>query len=99
MGGPHAYAVPLTRSASAWTHPRPCLQEQLHRSVIALDEGAALNARYADGRGRGGRRLAIDDIILGCADLPLLLDQDVADPSVIDPTQLPAEAALRQAMD
>jgi aspartate racemase len=100
MGGPHAYAISLSRLGIAMESLPADLQEQFDRSVIALYEGAAGPGarRVAHEAVAFLRRQAIDGIVLGCTDLPLLLDQDVADPSVIDPTQLLAEAAVRQAM-
>ena len=78
----------------------PDLQEQFDGSVIALYEGAAGPGARMVAREAVDfpRRQTVDGIVLGCTDLPLLLDQDVAEPSVIDPTQLLAEAAVREAM-
>ena len=100
MGGPHAYAIPLGRLGIAVESIPPGLQEQVDRSVIALYEGAAGPGARTVAREAFDflRRQTIDGIVLGCTDLPLLLDQDVADPSVIDPTLLLAEAAVREAM-
>ena len=53
---------------------------------IARDALASLRARDVDG------------IILGCTELPLLLDEDANEADLVNPTQLLAEAAVRYAL-
>ena len=100
MGGPRAYAGRLGQLGIAAESIGADLQEQLDRSILAVQEGAAGPGARMIGREAMAalRRQAVDGIVLGCTELPFLLDYDVADPSVIDPMQLLAEAAVREAM-
>ena len=100
MGGPRAYAGRLGQLGIAVESIGADLQEQLDRSILAVQEGAAGPGARMVGREAMAalRRQAVDGIVLGCTELPFLLDYDVADPSVIDPMQLLAEAAVREAM-
>jgi aspartate racemase len=100
MGGPHAYAIPLGRLGIAVESIPPDLQEQLDRSILAVQQGDSGPSARMVGREAVAalRRQEVDGIVLGCTELPFLLDYEVADPSVIDPMQLLAEAAVREAM-
>lgn len=100
MGGPYAYAGHLGRLGFAVESIATEIQEQLDRSILAVQEGVvSLGARMVGREAVAAlRRKAVDGIILGCTELPFLLDYDVADPSVIDPMQLLAEEAVRHAM-
>jgi aspartate racemase len=101
MGGPRAYAGRLGQLGIAVESLGANLQEQLDRSILAVQEGAAGPGARMIGREAMAalRRQPVDGIILGCTELPFLVDYDVADPSIIDPVQLLAEAAVQRAMD
>ena len=101
MGGSHAYAGHLGRLDIAVESLAANLQEQLDRSILAVQEGAAGPGAHMVGREAMAalRRQAVDGIVLGCTELPFLLDYDVADALLIDPMQLLAEAAVQRAMD
>ncbi len=100
MGGPHAYAAPLGRLGVAVFSLPQDLQAGFDRAVLALYEGAAgPGARMIMREAIAAlRRQAVDGILLGCTDIPLLLDGDPVDPAFIDPPQLLAEAAVRRAL-
>ena len=100
MGGPHAYVIPLGRLGIAVESIPPDLQEQLDRSILAVQQGDSCPSARMVGREAIAalRRQEVDGIVLGCTELPFLFDYDVADPSVIDPMHLLAEAAVREAM-
>lgn len=44
------------------------------------------------------RSRGVDGIILGCTELPLLLEADLADADLLNPGALLAEASVRQVM-
>jgi aspartate racemase len=100
MGGPHAYAGHLSRLGIAVESIAAEMQEQLDRSILAVQEGVvSLGARMVGREALAAlRRQTVDGIVLGCTELPFLLDFDVTDPSVIDPMQLLATEAVRHAM-
>jgi len=101
LGEPIVYKVPLGQLGLACETIAGDLRDQLDQAIGALDEGRAgpgarMVAREAVSALRGRQ---VDGIILGCTEIPLLLNQELDDPFLINPIQLLAEAAVRRAMD
>ena len=100
LGEPIVYQVPLSQLGLACETITGDLRDQLGQAIGALDEGRT---------GPGSRMVAwkavsalrgrqVGGIILGCTEIPLLLNQELDDPFLINPVQLLAEAAVRRAL-
>jgi aspartate racemase len=78
----------------------PELQGPLNMAVMRMQEGRAITEDTQAAREAVAylRIKQVDGIILGCTELPLLLPDYAADPDLINPAQLLAEAAIRFAL-
>jgi aspartate racemase len=97
---PLVYAQPLEQRGLQWKGIDAALQAPLDAAIMAVMEGhadaqATEQARTAV---RALRAQAVDGIILGCTEIPLLLEADLGDPDLLNPTALLAEAAVRYAI-
>jgi aspartate racemase len=97
---PLVYAQALEQRGILWEGVDAALQAPLDKAIMAVMEGQAgtqeiEHARRAvqELRGRG-----VDGIILGCTEIPLLLQDDLDAPDLLNPTALLAEAAVRHAI-
>jgi len=95
------YTEPLSRLNLAYETIDMSLQAPMNEAVVSLWEGRqnadstrAVRDAVADLRRRG-----VDGIILGCTELPLLLQEDAVEPDLINPAELLAEAAVRYAVE
>jgi aspartate racemase len=97
---PQVYAQPLERRELAWEGIEAGLQLPLDRAIMAVMEGRADD--WATKQARRAvtalRARGVDGIILGCTELPLLLEADLDAPDLLNPTALLAEAAVRHAI-
>lgn len=100
LGEPRIYTEPLGRLEIACESIDAALGAPLDAAIFRVMEGrddadsaATVRAAVADLRGR-----AVDGVILGCTEIPLLLGADADAPDLINPAQLLAEAAVRAAM-
>ena len=73
------------------------LQARLVSDIMALMEGRVFN-NAAEDAVRTLRQRSVDGIILGCTEIPLLLE-NADQPDLISPTALLAEAAVKFALD
>lgn len=99
--GPHVYNRPLDEAGIRWESITNELQAPLDGAIMQVMEGsndveATAHARRAVDalRSRG-----VNGIILGCTEIPLLLQADLRDADLLNPGALLAEAAVRAAMD
>ncbi len=100
LGDPIVYTRPLERLGLAPATLDAGLRARLDPAIFGLMEGRADTASAAIAREAVAtlRARGVDGIILGCTEIPLLL-QDAADaPDLIDPAQLLVDAALRHAL-
>ena len=100
MGEPTVYLTPLRQMEIGCETISAELMRQLDQALIAVIEGRAgpkeqAIARIAIERMRVQQ---VDGTILGCTELPLLLQEQADAPNLINPLQLLAEAAVREAI-
>lgn len=95
------YTVPMQRLAMEYETIDSALQARLNDAVLRVHEGqeteehrSVAQEALAALRGRG-----VAGIIPGCTEIPLLLGPDADAPDLVNPAQLLAEAAVREAMD
>jgi aspartate racemase len=100
LGPPAVYAEPLGKLGIACEALDETRQAALDRAIFTVMEGRADDARkrasreaLAELRGRG-----VDGVIMGCTEVPFLLEPTGAEPDLIDPLELLAEAAVEAAM-
>lgn len=100
FGDPVFYTRQLTEMGLAFETIDGTLRENLNAAIKQVMEGqhdttAQLAARHAvaELRSRG-----TDCIILGCTEIPLLLEDELHDADLINPLQLLAESAVRYAI-
>jgi aspartate racemase len=75
------------------------LQERLNQAIWAVMEGRADETRAVAREAVAALRAQdVEAVILGCTEIPFMLPEADTDPSLINPTQLLAEAAVRAAM-
>lgn len=97
---PAVYAEPLARDGIACETLDVGTQAELDRAIFRVMEGrddaesaAAARRAVASLRARG-----VDGVILGCAELPLLLREETEAADLINPGQLLAEAAVKASL-
>jgi aspartate racemase len=100
FGDPLIYTKPLGEASIAYETLDAELRARLDRSIMEFMEGrddaestAVAREALASLRSRG-----VDGVILGCTEIPLLLHESVAEPDLINPSQLLAEETVRYAM-
>jgi aspartate racemase len=100
LGDPVVYTRPLERLALAHATLDAGLRSRLDGAIFGLMEGRADAASAAIAREAVAalRARDVDGIILGCTEVPLLLQDSAGAPDLIDPAQLLADAALRHAL-
>ncbi|HEU5099790.1 MAG TPA: aspartate/glutamate racemase family protein [Roseiflexaceae bacterium] len=98
--GPHVYAHPLEQRGLEWEGIGAELQLPLDRAIMWVMEGRADAGAIEAARQAVAalRAQAVDGIILGCTEIPLLLEADLDAPDLLNPTALLAEAAVRHAI-
>ena len=76
------------------------LQTRLNDAVLRTQEGraTAASAEAVHDAVAALRGRAVDGIVLGCTELPLLLGEGAAGPDLLNPSTLLAEAAVRRAI-
>jgi aspartate racemase len=97
---PLVYAQPLEQRGLQWEGIDAALQTPLDAAIMAVMEGQA-DAQATELARRAVTALrarAVDGIILGCTEIPLLLEADLDAPDLLNPTALLAETAVRHAM-
>jgi aspartate racemase len=94
------YQIPLERLGYAQETIGQELQARLDTAILSLMEGnvGAESKAVAAEAVAVLRSAGCDGIILGCTEIPLLLGEEAAAPDLINPAQLLAEAAVREAI-
>jgi aspartate racemase len=97
---PQVYAQPLEQRGLAWESIDAALQTPLDAAIMAVMEGQADTQATEQARRAvmALRARGVDGIILGCTEIPLLLEDDLDDPDLLNPTALLAEVAVRHAI-
>lgn len=100
LGQPTVYQTPLDRFGLACETLPAELRDKLNLAIFALMEGRAGPESSAIAREAVDflRARHVDGIILGCTEIPLLLNEDTPAPDLLNPAQLLAEATVRQAL-
>jgi aspartate racemase len=98
---PQIYAQPLAERGLAWESIDAELQTPLDTAIRAVMEGRTDTQAVEQARRAvmALRARSVDGIILGCTEIPLLLEADLDAPDLLNPTALLAEAAVRHAIE
>ena len=101
FGDPVVYTGPLAEFGFASETPGAELQAPLDRAIQRVMEGRVEEAdeQVAHAVISELRTRSVDGIVLGCTEIPPLLGDAAADPDLIDPLPLLAEAAVRRALE
>ena len=100
LGDPVLYTRPLSQLGIACETLGPESRAALDRAIPRLMEGRA-DAESAEAAREAVATLrarAVDGVILGCTEIPLLLRELAHEVDLINPAQLLAEAAVRAAV-
>jgi aspartate racemase len=100
MDGP-VYPSRLERAALKWELPEPGERDRIDEIIFQeLVKGVLRTESRADVRAIVGRlgEKGCDAVILGCTELPLLIEQPDSPLPILDSTRLLARAALRLAL-
>jgi len=100
-GAPAVYLDPLRERGIKCETIDAQAQVRLDAAIVAVAEGreGVAHAEAARGAVAALRSQAVDAVVLGCTEIPLLLGADGAQPDVINPAALLAEAAVRFAIE
>lgn len=100
LGPPTIYQEPLERRGIAIEALDETHQAPLDRAIFAVMEGREDEAskRLAREALAELRRRGVDGVILGCTELPFLIEPTGAEPDLINPIQLLAEAAVEHSI-
>jgi aspartate racemase len=98
--GPHVYNQPLDEAGIRWESITSELQAPLDQAIMQVMDGSndAESTAHARRAVATLRNRSVDGIILGCTEIPLLLQADLGDADLINPGAVLAEAAVRYAM-
>lgn len=94
------YQKPLEEMGIQYEGVSDEILERLNKAIFAVMEGRNNKDDTASAMKAVSylRQKNSDVIILGCSELPLLLNNETTAPDLINPTQLLAEAAIREAI-
>jgi aspartate racemase len=101
FGPPTVYAVPLEQRGIAYEVISQELSNRLDEAIMkhqAGQEDATERAITHDAI-VALRKQGVDGVILGCTEIPLLLQEEAHAPDLLNPAQFLAEAAVRYALD
>ena len=100
FGDPVVYTAPLAELGFVSETPGAELQAALDRAIPRVMEGRIEEADEQAARDAISelRAQSVDGIVLGCTEIPPLLGHAAADPDLLDPLPLLAEAAVRRAL-
>lgn len=98
--GPHVYNQPLDAAGIRWESITSELQAPLDQAIMQVMDGSndAESTAHARSAVAMLRSRGVDGIILGCTEIPLLLQADLGDADLLNPAALLAEATVRQAI-
>lgn len=97
--GNHVYTQPLEQKGIRWVSIDSELQATLDQAIMQVMDGSndAESTSHARRAVDALRSKGIDGIILGCTEIPLLLQADLGDADLLNPGALLAAAAVRHA--
>lgn len=96
---PRVYYAPLAQIGVAYETIDGELQERLDQAIFAVMEGRARETRDVGREVIAAlRERNVEAIIPGCTEIPFMLPDADRDPTLINPIQLLAEAAVRAAI-
>jgi aspartate racemase len=97
---PQVYAQPLEERGLAWEGIDAELQLPLDTAIMAVMEGRADEwaGEQAQRAVAALRARGVDGIILGCTEIPFLMQGQLDAPDLLNPIALLAEAAVRHAI-
>jgi aspartate racemase len=97
---PRVYQVALAQLGIACETIESDLQKRLDQAIRAVAEGRADETHAVAREAVAALRAQnVEAIILGCTEIPFMLPESDSDPTLINPTQLLAEATVRAAME
>jgi aspartate racemase len=98
---PAVYLDPLRQRGVECATIDAARQAPLDAAIHAVAEGRDGAAHVAAARAAVGalRSQEVDGVVLGCTEIPLLLEADGPQPDLVNPAALLAEAAVRFAID
>jgi aspartate racemase len=101
LGDPLVYTRPLDALGIAYEVPAPEDREPIAAAMFRVMEGRQeeKDQRFARTVVEGLRRRGVAGIVLGCTELPLLLQEHGEGPDLLNPLQLLAEAAVQRALE
>jgi aspartate racemase len=100
-GAPPPYIEALAARSVAYEGIEAALQARVDAGIRAIMEGAEGKEHTEAAREAVAvvRARAVDAVVLGCTEIPLLLGDESEMPDLISPVALLAEAAVRFAID
>jgi aspartate racemase len=100
FGPPTVYAVPLEKRGITYECIPHELNNRLRRSIIRYQAGQedATDRAIAQEAIAALRSQNVDGVIMGCTEIPLLLQSEANAPDLLNPAQYLAEAAVRYAL-
>ena len=101
MGPPLVYTVPLEKQGIAYASISQTLAGRLNQAILKYQAGQedATDRAITHEAIRALRDQGVDGSILGCTEIPLLLQGEANLPDLLNPAQLLAEAAVRYALE
>ena len=101
LGEPTVYLTPLEQRGIACECISQELSAKLDQAILRLMAGQEDSTDRATAREAVNalRAKRVGGVLLGCTEIPLLLQEDVNAPDLLNPAQLLAEAAVRYALE
>lgn len=101
LGEPVVYQLPLDEQGTDHFTIPEALRQDLDEAVLSYMEGRVSPSSRETARRAVAylREEGADRIVLGCTELPLLLEGELDQPDLINPTELLAEAAVARALE
>jgi aspartate racemase len=99
MGPPLVYTIPFEKQGIAYVSISQALAEGLDQAILKFQAGPedATDRALTHEAIRTLRNQSVDGIILGCTEIPLLLQGEADLPDLLNPAQVLAEAAVSYA--
>ncbi|HEY6410658.1 MAG TPA: aspartate/glutamate racemase family protein [Ktedonobacteraceae bacterium] len=101
LGPPTVYSVPLEKQGIAYAGISQELAGRLNQAIFRCQAGQedATDRAITHEALVALRNQRVDGIILGCTELPFLLQEEASAPDLLNPAQFLAEAAVRYALE
>jgi aspartate racemase len=101
MGPPTVYTIPLAKLGVAYAGISHELAGRLNQAILNCQAGQedATDRAITHQALVALRNQGVDGIILGCTEIPFLLQEEAGAPDLLNPAQFLAEAAVRYALE